>query len=88
MFVHFHICKVNLTEKSESRVCDGKTKFESNKMIIILQLIILFNSVQAEFLFFQVRDVLQNSSSDCSHDQSKKCANKKAQFPQPLKLHT
>lgn len=86
MFVHFHICKVNLTEKSESRVCDGKTKFESNKMIIILRLIILFNSVQAEFLFFQVRDVLQNSSSDCSHDQSKKCANTKSTVSSAIKI--
>lgn len=86
MFVHFHFCKGNLTEKSESRVCDGETKFESKGMIIILQLILLFNSVQAEFLFFQARGVLQNSSSDCFHDQSKKCANAKSTVSSAIKV--
>ena len=86
MFVHFHICKGNLTLKSESWVCDGETKFESNRMIIILQLIIHFNSVQAEFLFFQARGVLQNCSSDCSHDQSKKCANAKCTVSSAIKI--
>ena len=55
-------------------------------MIIILQLIILFNSVQAEFLFFQARGVLQNCSSDCSHDQSKKCANAKCTGSSAIKI--
>ena len=55
-------------------------------MIIILQLIIFFNSVQAEFLFFQARGVLQNCSSDCSHDQSKKCANAKCTGSSAIKI--
>ena len=55
-------------------------------MIIILQLIIVFNSVQAEFLFFQARGVLQNCSSDCSHDQSKKCANAKCTGSSAIKI--